>query len=70
MCASSRIGFFAPVPRSRATRFPLRGAGVNTRTSSAAKPAARSREAIAPAAFAVSPVAVTVLISTSSLYMS
>jgi len=40
------------------------------RAASAAKPAARSREPIASAAFAVSPVVVTVLISTSSLYMS
>src|SRR5438552_7618160 len=70
MCARSRIGFFAPVPRSRATRLPLRGAGVKTRTSAAGNPALRSRAAIASAAFAVSPVAVTVLISTSSFQMS
>src|SRR5258706_268740 len=70
MCASSMIGFCAPLPRRRATRLPLRGAGVNTCTSAAGNPALRSRAAIASAAFAVSPVAVTVLISTSSLWMS
>ena len=39
----------------------------NTWTSVPEYPAARNRAAIASAAFAVSPVAVTVLISTSSL---
>src|SRR5258708_31674403 len=70
MCANSMIGFFAPLPRRRATRLPLRGAGVKTCTSAAGNPALRSRAAIASAALAVSPVAVTVLISTSSLWMS
>jgi hypothetical protein len=62
----SRIGLRAPPPRRRATRLPLRGAGSNTCTSDPEKPAARSRAAIASAARCVSPVSVTVLISTSS----
>ena len=45
----------------------LRDAGVNTWTSDSLKPAVRSRAAMASAARAVSPVSVTVLISTSSL---
>jgi hypothetical protein len=48
----------------------LRGAGDKTCTSASGNPAAFNRAAIASAAFSVSPVAVTVLISTSSLWMS
>ena len=45
-----RMGFFAPVPRSRATILPLRSFGPSTCTSLAANPALRRRLAIAFAA--------------------
>jgi hypothetical protein len=54
----------APVPESRATRLPLRGAVEITCTS--VMPAARKRAAIASAALTVSPTESVVLISTSS----
>ena len=48
-CASSRMGLRLPVPRSRATRLPLRGAGTAP-ARRPGNPAARSRAAIAWAA--------------------
>jgi len=54
------------VPRSRATKLPLRGPDDSTLMSTAGMPPARSRAAMASAARSVSPVESVVLISISS----
>ena len=66
MWASSSSGLRVPLPRSRATRLPLRGPVEMTRMSAAGNPAALRRAAIASAALSVSPVASVVSISTSA----
>src|ERR1700722_14133890 len=64
------MGRATPVPCSRTTRLPLRGAGARTRTSCSGYPAARNRVAMASAARVLSPTESVVLISISCLKMS